>query len=96
MVTKDELGQIVDRSIKYHGITKTAEVLDKIKAMGFKYSTKGSISISVSDMTVPPQKKVIIAEGDKKVEAISKMYKRGLLSNEERRERVIKDLGRCH
>ena len=90
VVTKDELGQIVDRSIKYHGITKTAEVLDKIKAMGFKYSTKGSISISVSDMTVPPQKKVIIAEGDKKVEAISKMYKRGLLSNEERRERVIK------
>ena len=90
VVTKDELGQIVDRSIKYHGITKTAEVLDKIKAMGFKYSTKGSISISISDMTVPPQKKVIIAEGDKKVEAISKMYKRGLLSNEERRERVIK------
>ena len=81
VVTKDELGQIVDRSIKYHGITKTAEVLDKIKAMGFKYSTKGSISISVSDMTVPPQKKVIIAEGDKKVEAISKMYKRVLLSN---------------
>ena len=81
VVTKDELGQIVDRSIKYHGITKTAEVLDKIKAMGFKYSTKGSISISVSDMTVPPQKQVIIAEGDKKVEAISKMYKRVLLSN---------------
>ena len=90
VVTKDELGQIVDRSIKYHGITKTAEVLDKIKAMGFKYSTKGSISISISDMTVPPQKKVIIAEGDKQVEVISKMYKRGLLSNEERRERVIK------
>ncbi len=90
VVTKDELGQIVDRSIKYHGITTTAEVLDKIKAMGFKYSTKGSISISISDMTVPPQKKVIIAEGDKQVEVISKMYKRGLLSNEERRERVIK------
>ena len=90
VVTKDELGQIVDRSIKYHGISKTAELLDKIKAMGFKYSTKGSISISVSDMTVPPQKKVIIAEGEKQVEMISKMYKRGLLSNEERRARVIK------
>ena len=90
VVTKDELGQIVDRSIKYHGISKTAELLDKIKAMGFKYSTKGSISISVSDMTVPPQKKVIIAEGEKQVEMISKMYKRGLLSNEERRDRVIK------
>ena len=90
VVTKDELGQIIDRSIKYHGISKTAEVLDMIKAMGFKYSTKGSISISVSDMTVPPQKKVIIAEGEKQVEVISKLYKRGLLSNDERRERVIK------
>ncbi len=90
VVTKDELGQIIDRSIKYHGISKTAEVLDMIKAMGFKYSTKGSISISVSDMTVPPQKKVIIAEGDKQVELVSKQYKRGLLSNDERRERVIK------
>ena len=90
VVTKDELGQIIDRSIKYHGISKTAEVLDMIKAMGFKYSTKGSISISVSDMTVPPQKKVIIAEGDKQVEMVSKLYKRGLLSNDERRERVIK------
>ncbi len=90
VVTKDELGQIIDRSIKYHGISRTAEVLDEIKAMGYKYSTKGSISISVYDMTVPPQKKVIIAEGEKQVEAISKMYKRGLLSNDERRERVIK------
>ncbi len=90
VVTKDELGQIIDRSIKYHGISRTAEVLDEIKAMGYKYSTRGSISISVYDMTVPPQKKLIIAEGDKQVEKISKMYKRGLLSNEERRERVIK------
>ncbi len=90
VVTKDELGQIIDRCIKYHGISKTAEVLDEIKSMGYKYSTKGSISISVYDMTVPPQKKVIIAEGEKQVEVISKMYKRGMLSNEERRERVIK------
>ncbi len=90
VVTKDELGQIVDRCIKYHGITKTAEVLDNIKEMGYKYSTRGSISISVYDMTVPPLKKVIIAEGEKQVEMISKLYKRGLLSNEERRERVIK------
>ena len=90
VVTKDELGQLVDRCIKYHGISRTAELLDEIKAMGYKYSTRGSISISVYDMTVPPQKKVIIAEGEKQVDVISKMYKRGLLSNEERRERVIK------
>ncbi len=90
VVTKDELGQIVDRCIKYHGISRTAELLDEIKSMGYKYSTRGSISISVYDMTVPPQKKVIIADGEKQVDQISKMYKRGLLSNEERRERVIK------
>ncbi len=90
VVTKDELGQIVDNCIKYHGISRTAELLDEIKSMGYKYSTRGSISISVYDMTVPPQKKVIIAEGEKQVDQISKMYKRGLLSNEERRERVIK------
>jgi DNA-directed RNA polymerase, beta'' subunit, predominant form len=90
VVTKDELGQIIDRCIKYHGISVTAEVLDMIKNMGFKYSTKGSITISVSDMTVPPQKKVIIAEGEKQVEIIAKLYSRGLLSDEERRNRVIK------
>ncbi|MBR2021489.1 MAG: DNA-directed RNA polymerase subunit beta' [Clostridia bacterium] len=90
VVTKDELGQLVDSCIKYHGISRTAELLDEIKSMGYKYSTRGSISISVYDMTVPPQKKVIVAEGEKQVDVISKMYKRGLLSNEERRERVIK------
>lgn len=90
VVTKDELGKIIDNCIKYHGISKTAEVLDFIKDTGYKYSTRAAISISVSDMTVPPQKKVIIEEGDKQVAIISKLYNRGLLTDEERRQRVIK------
>ena len=90
VVTMDELGKIIDRCIKYHGFPVTAEVLDKIKEMGFKYSTRGAITISVSDMTVPPQKKVIIADSEKQVEMVTKLYQRGLLSNDERRERVIK------
>ena len=90
VVTKDELGKIIDNCIKYHGISKTAEVLDFIKDTGYKYSTRAAISISVSDMTVPPQKKVIIEEGEKQVAIISKLYNRGLLTDEERRARVIK------
>ena len=90
VVTKDELGKIIDSCIKYHGISKTAEVLDFIKDTGYKYSTRASISISVSDMTVPPQKKVILEEGEKQVGIISKLYNRGLLTDEERRARVIK------
>ncbi len=89
-VTKDELGKIVDNCIKYHGIATTAVVLDKIKEMGYKYSTRGSISISVADMTVPPQKKIIISEAEKQVELISKFYARGRFSNEERYRSVIK------
>ena len=90
VVTKDELGKIIDNCIKYHGISKTAEVLDFIKDTGYKYSTRAAISISVSDMTVPPQKKVIIEEGEKQVAIISKLYNKGLLTDEERRQRVIK------
>ena len=89
VVTKDELGKIIDSCIKYHGISKTAEVLDFIKDTGYKYSTRASISISISDMTVPPQKKVIIEESEKQVAIISKLYNRGLLTDEERRQRVI-------
>ncbi len=88
--TKDELGQIVDRCIKYHGNAVTCEVLDNLKSQGFKYSTKGAITISVYDMTIPPEKQALIAKGDEKVDKISDFYRRGLLSDEERSERVIK------
>ena len=87
---KKQLGEIVDRTIKKHGPTVTAQVLDDIKANGFKYSTKASISISVSDMTVPEEKKELIAAAEHEVEQISKNFRRGLLSDKERYDSVIK------
>ncbi len=87
--TKSHLGKIIDRTIKKHGAAVTAEVLDKIKANGFRYSTQASISISVSDMTVPPKKYEIIAEADKKVDQIAEFFSMGVLSEEERYKQVI-------
>ncbi len=95
VVTKKELENIIDRCIKYCGTAKTAEVLDNIKAMGFKYSTRGAITISVADMTVPPEKKTIIAEADKKVDEITKKFQRGLYSDDERYRRVIEVWDKC-
>ena len=86
---KKQLGQIVDRTIKKHGPMVTAEVLDAIKENGYKYSTKASISISVSDMTVPAEKPVLLEEAQRKVEKIAKDFRRGLLSDEERYKAVI-------
>ncbi len=86
---KSELGKIVDRTIKLHGPTVMAEVLDAIKSNGFKYSTKASISISVLDMVVPPQKQEIVHDAEKKVEKIAKDFRRGLLSDDERYRGVI-------
>ncbi len=87
---KKQLGQIVDRTIKTHGPTVTAQVLDDIKANGYKYSTKASISISVSDMTVPAEKKEIVAKAEHDVEKITRNFRRGLLSDDERYGSVIK------
>ena len=86
---KKQLGQIVDRTIKKHGPMVTAEVLDAIKENGYKYSTKASISISVSDMTVPAEKPVLLEEAQRKVEKIAKDFRRGLLSDEERYKAVV-------
>ncbi len=90
LVGKKLLGKIVDRCIKYHGAAVTARVLDNIKEMGYKYSTKAAISISVYDMTIPDQKKGYIAEAQKQVDEITAMFEEGLLSEEERYENVIK------
>jgi len=89
IVTKKELGRIIDKCIKVHGTTETAIVLDKIKSLGFKYSTKGAITVSVSDMVIPDVKKKFIDETEAKIENITKMYKRGLISEEERYTSVI-------
>ena len=90
LVRKSELGKIIDRCIARHGTTKTAELLDKIKAQGFKYSTKGAVTVAVSDAIIPPQKKEYIAEAEMKIEEIQRRFERGLISEDVRYERVIK------
>ena len=86
---KKKLGQIIDRCYRKHGNTKTALMLDYIKDMGFHYSTIGAITISVSDMEIPEAKKAILTEAEKKVEKYETAYRRGLMSDSERYERVI-------
>ena len=90
-VDKKKLGNIVDRCITRHGFTKSTEVLDAIKAMGFKYSTLGALTISISDMTVPEKKKTLIKETEDKVIGIEKQYKRGFITNDERARLVISE-----
>ena len=86
---KGDLGTIIDRCIKKHGLSVTAQVLDNIKAMGFKYSTRGALSISIADITVPEEKPAMIAEAEKKVDTILKHFHRGELTEEERYKAVI-------
>ncbi|HHV30269.1 DNA-directed RNA polymerase subunit beta' [Acetivibrio mesophilus] len=89
LVGKSELRKIIDKSIKVHGTTETAILLDRIKALGFKYSTKGAITISVSDMVIPEVKANYIKETESRIERITKQFKRGLISDEERYNSVI-------
>jgi DNA-directed RNA polymerase subunit beta' len=89
LVTKKELGKIIDKCIKAHGTTDTAIVLDRIKSLGFKYSTRGAITVSVSDMVIPDVKKKYIDDTEERIDNITKMYKRGLISEEERYNSVI-------
>ncbi len=88
-VGKKQLGNIIDRCIQRYGFTISAEVLDSVKALGYKYSTRAAITISVADMTVPPVKYEIIAATEKKVLEIEKMYKRGFITDDERYRLVI-------
>jgi DNA-directed RNA polymerase subunit beta' len=89
LVDKKMLGRIIDRCIKVYGNTRTAEILDEIKELGFKFSTRGAITISVSDMVIPEVKQKLIAEAEQKVENIEKLYRHGLISDQERYEQVI-------
>ncbi len=90
-VTDDKkLKQIVDRTIKYHGFAEAARVLDDIKAMGYKYSTRSGISISVYDMTIPPEKETLLKQAESDVEEIRQLYLCGELSDEERYKSTIK------
>ena len=88
-VGKKGLKQILEKVINNHGATKTAEVLDNIKAMGYKFSTRAAMTVSISDMTVPEAKKTILAEAEKTVDQITKHFRRGFLTDEERYKEVI-------
>ena len=89
LCTKKMLEQIIAKCFHTHGNTVTAVMLDHIKTMGFRYSTRGAITISVSDMVIPPQKAGLIADARVKVEKYQKAYRRGLISDEERYDKVI-------
>ena len=89
LVDKKALGKIIDKCFRRHGNTKTAEVLDHIKALGFKYSTVGGITVAVADMKIPKEKAEYIAQAEKQVDKFEKAYGRGLISDEERYEKVI-------
>ena len=88
---KKQLGKIVDKCIRIHGFNRTAEVLDDIKSMGYKYSTKGALTVSFSDIFVPEEKPALIAASEKKVAQIDKKYKRGFITDTERYRLVVKE-----
>ncbi|MDR0930161.1 MAG: DNA-directed RNA polymerase subunit beta' [Clostridiales bacterium] len=94
VVDKKMLGKIVEKSIKVHGLTDTAEVLDNLKSQGYKYSTRGAITVSVSDMKVPDAKKQFLADAEERVEEISQKFHRGLISDDERYNLVIETWAR--
>ncbi len=95
LVGKKQLSRIVDQCFHTQGEHRTAQVLDKIKALGFKYSTLGAITVSVSDIRVPACKETMLAEADEAVRKVNGLYRRGLLSEDERYNRVITIWGDC-
>ena len=95
LVTKKQLGDIIDRCIQVHGTATTSEVLDKIKAQGFKYSTKGAITVAVCDAEIPPQKADYLAEADEQIDRVVSLYNKGLISDDERYAKVIEIWDNC-
>jgi len=93
IVKKKQLGKIIDRCIHTHGTSKTAEMLDLIKETGYKYSTRGAITVSVSDIEISENKQTLLDEAQKQIDEIVKKFRRGLLTNEERYNEVIKIWG---
>ena len=90
LVGKKQLGKIIEKCIKAHGTAITSEVLDNIKAQGYKYSTIGAITVAVCDATIPPQKKQILADAEAEIDEIASEFSEGLLSEEERSSAVLK------
>ncbi len=88
-VGKKQLGKIVDKCIEKHGTSEAAIVLDNVKATGFKYSTKGAITVAVIDAVIPPAKKEILAAAEEQIDRVSKNYRRGLINDDERSRHII-------
>ena len=91
-VGKKQIKQILEKVINIHGATKTAEVLDDVKAMGYGYSTRAAMTVSISDMTVPPQKPQMIEQAQNTVDRITRQYKRGLITDDERTTALLTGL----
>ena len=89
LVDKKGIGKIINKCINKRGATETADMLDKIKSLGYKYSTKAALTVSISDMEIPKQKKEYLAEAEEMVEKITKKYKRGFMTDDERHNKVI-------
>ena len=89
ILAKNQIGKVIDKCFRKHGNTATALMLDKIKDLGFKYSTKGAMTVSVADMIIPEEKHDLVRQAEEKVAKYEKNFKRGLMSDEERYERVI-------
>ena len=90
LVGKKQLGTIIERCIHMHGTVITSEMLDKVKAQGYKYSTKSAITVAVSDAVIPPQKPAMLAAAEEQILKVTKQYNKGLISNEERYNSIIK------
>ncbi len=88
-VGKKQLGKIIERCIDTHGTSESSIVLDNVKATGFKYSTKGAITVAVIDAVIPPEKKEILADAESRIDSITRNYRRGLISDDERSRHVI-------
>ena len=91
LVDKKALGKIIDKCYKAHGPTQTAVMLDKVKSLGYHYSTIGAVTVSVSDMVIPEAKQELLSQADADIDKIEKMYRRGLISWDERYEKVISE-----
>ena len=89
LVGKKKLGVIIDKCIRKHGFTIATEMLDRVKALGYKYSTKGAITVSIADMVIPEKKYALIAEAEREAVKIDRQYKRGFITNDERYRLVV-------
>ncbi len=89
LVGKKKLGQIIDKCIRKHGFTIATEMLDRVKALGYKYSTKGAITVSIADMAIPDKKYALVAQAEQEAVKIDRKYKRGFITNDERYRLVV-------